>query len=533
MSLRHTNFLVFALICLGLAFAWTTGHTQDDAYITFRYSQNLVNGHGPVYNPGEPVEGYSNFLWMLVMAVPIALGLDPVTPSWLLGLLCLAANLWLCFRLFSRVLKSHQRGLVLFLLLLSHDALLGFGTSGMETALNALLWTALLVLSIKILSHPPGQIRMSSWLGAGLVAALCILSRPDGALIVAVCGGFIVRHCVRHKALVSNELLVASSTFFAITIVWLIWKISFYGNLLPNTFYAKSGPYLLDGLLYVGLFFLSYGLFVPFGVLLVKPRQVFQQMQPIEAMMLVLVVLWTLYLVWIGGDFMFFRMWVPVLPVIYLLSGILVYRHIGQKTLRYGMFGMLLLANLLHFPGFGRWYPHGFVFPLQRWTEASPDQLPYREQGKALGELLGASEPEVRVAVGAAGASPYYSGLWTTDLFGLTDPQTAREGLPFNAAPGHRTLASFDHLKDRKVNLMVYRCDHRDELPDLQTCLKEDRLLPAMRLSEIFVNGRVWMVLIPVRGEYVLTCIYPVPHPVIDAKIESGDFQLLEVYFDH
>src|SRR3954463_16572342 len=41
----------------------------DDAYITFSYSKNLATGHGPVYGHGERVEGYSNFLWMVLVAI--------------------------------------------------------------------------------------------------------------------------------------------------------------------------------------------------------------------------------------------------------------------------------------------------------------------------------------------------------------------------------------------------------------------------------------------------------------------------------
>ena len=40
----------------------------DDAFISFRYARNLLEGHGLVFNPGEYVEGYSNFLWTLELA---------------------------------------------------------------------------------------------------------------------------------------------------------------------------------------------------------------------------------------------------------------------------------------------------------------------------------------------------------------------------------------------------------------------------------------------------------------------------------
>ena len=42
----------------------------DDAFISFRYSQHLAEGHGLVFNVGEKVEGYSNFLWVVLVAIP-------------------------------------------------------------------------------------------------------------------------------------------------------------------------------------------------------------------------------------------------------------------------------------------------------------------------------------------------------------------------------------------------------------------------------------------------------------------------------
>ncbi|RME21481.1 MAG: hypothetical protein D6798_18055, partial [Deltaproteobacteria bacterium] len=80
-----------------LAFAvhdWTLQPwTLDDAYITFRYADNLVAGHGIVFNPGERVEGYTNFLWLLLLAVGRSLGLAPELFSKVLGALLDVASL--------------------------------------------------------------------------------------------------------------------------------------------------------------------------------------------------------------------------------------------------------------------------------------------------------------------------------------------------------------------------------------------------------------------------------------------------------
>jgi hypothetical protein len=67
-------------VCLYAAeFAYVFSITPDpceDAYITFRYSKNFAEGTGPVFNPGERVEGYSNPVWMAGIAGASLPGLD-------------------------------------------------------------------------------------------------------------------------------------------------------------------------------------------------------------------------------------------------------------------------------------------------------------------------------------------------------------------------------------------------------------------------------------------------------------------------
>ncbi len=71
--------MALLLAALGALLALSYGTaTQDDAFISLRYAQNLVDGHGLVYNPGEYVEGYTNLSWTLLLAGLLAAGLDPV-----------------------------------------------------------------------------------------------------------------------------------------------------------------------------------------------------------------------------------------------------------------------------------------------------------------------------------------------------------------------------------------------------------------------------------------------------------------------
>ena len=56
---------VAAVLATGL---WWFHYMPDDAYIGLRYARNLSVGEGLVFNPGERVEGYTNFLWVIILA---------------------------------------------------------------------------------------------------------------------------------------------------------------------------------------------------------------------------------------------------------------------------------------------------------------------------------------------------------------------------------------------------------------------------------------------------------------------------------
>ena len=78
---------------LGVAGAARMAWVCDDAFISFRYAENLVRGLGLVYNAGERVEGYSNFLWTLGTALGMRLGVDPEQWTVVWGVIFYAATI--------------------------------------------------------------------------------------------------------------------------------------------------------------------------------------------------------------------------------------------------------------------------------------------------------------------------------------------------------------------------------------------------------------------------------------------------------
>ncbi|MFQ5608360.1 MAG: hypothetical protein ACE5GA_10465, partial [Candidatus Zixiibacteriota bacterium] len=86
-KLAGSIFVTLALAVYGVSNAFDMRWVCDDAFISFRYAKNLADGLGLVFNAGEYVEGYTNFLWTLIMTLGLRANIDPVALSETLGLM--------------------------------------------------------------------------------------------------------------------------------------------------------------------------------------------------------------------------------------------------------------------------------------------------------------------------------------------------------------------------------------------------------------------------------------------------------------
>jgi hypothetical protein len=325
---RRTVFWAIALCAVAFAAvqAWALRWTCDDAYISFRYAQHFVEGHGLVFNldPTEaPVEGYTNFTWTMWLAIGMQLGFtgDAIeTWSNVSGVLCHAGTVLLLAMIAWRA--SGGRAIVPIAAcgyaVLHHAASLA--PAGLETALFVLLTTALLRLCLAM------RCAREAWL-AGFVGVLLAMTRPDGALFVTIAGLFVLYDAQRRAApkLVLGYVL----PFLLVFAPYLLWRHSYYGYWVPNTFFAKSAgdPYAGQGCQYVWEFAKCYYallpvLLVPFYWLVRKPDLLatispFLGRRPWIAI-LGFFVPYLGFVVWVGGDFMFGRFLLPILPALLL-----------------------------------------------------------------------------------------------------------------------------------------------------------------------------------------------------------------------
>jgi len=232
----------------------------DDAYITFRYAEHLVSGHGLVYNVGgEQVEGYSNFLWMVLLALCGLVGFDIPNSARGLQIVCAAATIPATVLCFRAVAPERNRGripgaAVAAALLIVNLSYVVCVHMGLETALFALL----LVLGVWrfALEEDGGGFPWS-----GIVFALAALTRPEGFIfpLIVLFRAAILRFVLARPVAYSLRWICA---FAAVYTPYFVWRTVYFGRLLPNAFYGKVSTSMVAniraGLRYSRLFLMGY-----------------------------------------------------------------------------------------------------------------------------------------------------------------------------------------------------------------------------------------------------------------------------------
>ncbi|HET9228272.1 MAG TPA: hypothetical protein VFR31_16465 [Thermoanaerobaculia bacterium] len=209
------------------------GWIVDDAGITFVYARNLVDGHGLVSQPGlPPVEGFSNFLWMLAFVPTLAVGLfHPVIVPKLLSFALLAGSFILLDRSLLSLTGKRAVSLVTLLLLAVCTPFVVWTVSGLENPLYVFLLCLLLWLIVR--EREGGAFPLA----AGAVAAGLALTRPDGILFAPLYPLFAIAGQGRW-----GRIIRYGAVFALILGGFVLFRWSYFGDIYPNTYYAKGGP---------------------------------------------------------------------------------------------------------------------------------------------------------------------------------------------------------------------------------------------------------------------------------------------------
>lgn len=225
----------------------------DDAAISMTYARNLAEGHGLVWNPGDaPVEGYSNFLWTLLMAaahrLPVSEGHVGLVVMGLGGILLLV-NLRVLTALTDFVVgrSDSTARLAVMGLTAAYYPLTFWTLRGFETGLIALL-TGTALLAVFRRAQQPDSVR-DGWLLGGCLSAL-VLVRDDTALLALVLGAIAVWNVPRRYRSGTVGLVVVALA--AAKLGHLGYRWSYYGDVVPNTYYLKLTGQALEARLLQG-----------------------------------------------------------------------------------------------------------------------------------------------------------------------------------------------------------------------------------------------------------------------------------------
>ena len=274
---RDLETLLRVALCAAAAGALWVGWSAfwfqcDDAFIAFRYVSASQLGWGYTWTPPpfRPVEGYTSFLWVVLLdAVWRVLGVEPPQAANWLALLFSAASLALIVAMVLRLRLSpglaRWRTLLLGLVLLgvvSNRTFLAWTSSGLETALFGfllLVWVAIAVFG-------SGNRSSLAWLSLG--AGLLALTRPDGLLFAAATAVILLVRAAARGGLSAGAL--APALPLLIPVVHVLWRRARYGFWLPNTYYAKQvAAWPEAGVRYFAAFVLEYAYWIWLALALV------------------------------------------------------------------------------------------------------------------------------------------------------------------------------------------------------------------------------------------------------------------------
>jgi arabinofuranosyltransferase len=227
--MRNYKIIIFALsAAIFLYFVYQfRDYSIDDAFVTFKYAENVARGNGLIFNRGDTsVEGYSNFLWMLLLAGGYRIGSPTLLTAKITGIACFFLTALLWFRHFNRASEKY-----LWLtgcLYLATPFTAFWAVSGLESGLYALLLAGYCILVV----------RHSKWSVAP--AALIVLSRPEGFIIAAAVILIGLLKNEERKIYWKNTGVPNIAVILTALVILTGFRVFIFGYPMPNTFYAKS-----------------------------------------------------------------------------------------------------------------------------------------------------------------------------------------------------------------------------------------------------------------------------------------------------
>lgn len=456
----------------------------DDAFIALRYARSLIENGELAYNPGERVEGFTSPLWVFSTALFGLFGVSLPAAARLLGALALALTLRAVYSLWRELEPDSPAALALVpgVLVAAAAPVAAWAMSGLEPALFGLLLT----LSVASIARSEREPTPKTRALAATATALAALCRPEGAVLVGLASLLVASRTAGAWRERWRSLAAWLAPIAVLLGGYFVFRLAYFGAPLPNTFYVKtSGVGLLErGIGYLELAAREFGWLsvallaasvlaplLPLRELVASPRSEpgrFAAHALIRATLIVQLV----YVARVGGDFLdLYRFIAPFLPLAYCLITASLYRA-ARLAPRARTAALIVGLALLVDHGRQQWSMAREALTVDARSRKPLHLEPlgwtrlYGRRWSGLGQALGAiAGPGDTMAVGAAGAAPFYAGIPNLDLFGLNDAHIARFGRVIGNRPGHQRFATTEYILSKAPTFLLFQPEHTPPRP--------------------------------------------------------------------
>jgi hypothetical protein len=426
--------LALVVVTCSLAFAnariFSTAQI-DDAYITFRYADNLARGLGPVYSAYERVEGSSSLLSVVVLAAFVRLGVEALTAARFVGTAAFVGLTALTYftvrfeaRCFPRILAAGAA-----LVVAASTPLAFYAMSGLETDLYAFVLT----LTFALLVVLPFRSAVAVAVAGGLVA----MARPEGPLFFGLLFAFLLLKVRRAGPMGLRDVLRAAGAFVVPLGALTLFRLGYYHSWIPNTVRAKDGSSArFHGMGVAEIWgslahsegaamIASYGRHLGVTAIVAIAGLCLRRTRFATAAALTVVACCALLVVWSDGDWMGReRLMTPAVApaAIAMALGLDALREAFPRVRRSVLVALTSAALVFGPAAWGGFYEHAYQFPFERTARY------LRELGTS---LRGEARDGDLLATDIGGRVPYYSRLPTIETFGLCDAYIAAHGRPW------------------------------------------------------------------------------------------------------
>jgi len=432
---RHQIFFIVSILIITATVIFALFNFRffyhDDETITLRYVRNFLQHGQLTWNLGERVEGYTNFLHLIFSSLFVLFTHDYLLSPRIVNFIFFAILVVSSIRLIRKRVDENDKDnniliLVFLAIAITYPGMVIWSYGGLETVLFAVL----VFLGVSTVLYCNNSI--SNSVLAGILFTMAAMTRPDGLFFLMFSGLYLLVTGIRARNI--KPFLTLALVFAVLYGCYFLIRYSYYGQLLPNTFYAKTNfnsTKLQFGIRYTLRFASSILLIVVLAVVLIASAFFRKTLNLKTLFLLGIIAFYTLYIITYGGDHMLaFRFFIPLVPIIALTVVEL------TRNLSFNFKQWVLAVCLLHIAlVYGR-----NQIEFRNATTTDPAAF----NGAIVGNYLNTALPDNQlIATNSAGAVPFYGSKHRfIDMLGLCDTTISHRNdipklAPWQAIPGH------------------------------------------------------------------------------------------------